>query len=212
MSTPSVVWSSLPVDGQQVRVVFEPNLPKSVQDWIVEEFHNMHPSPHLSIDRGHLSSVTMVWSTDYQTSWFDNRHGILTVEPLLETKSRTLASAKKLAGSGERTYPLAWTFGLNGSGVVVGVADTGIDSDHSCFRNISSSSIGYEHRKLLHVNTTIDDWDSSGHADYRHGTHTAGILGCHPVDTATGNVAPSAMMALGYDCLLYTSPSPRDED
>ena len=211
MSTPSVVWSSLPVDGQQVRVVFEPNLPKSVQDWIVEEFHNMHPSPHLSIDRGHLSSVTMVWSTDYQTSWFDNRHGILTVEPLLETESRTLASAKKLAGSGERTYPLAWTFGLNGSGVVVGVADTGIDSDHSCFRNISSSSIGYEHRKLLHVNTTIDDWDSSGHADYRHGTHTAGILGCHPVDTATGNVAPSAMMALGYDTRLVVQDIVSDD-
>lgn len=39
--------------------------------------------------------------------------------------------------------------GLNGSGVIITVADTGIDLDHSCFRN-SSNEIGepgLQHRK-----------------------------------------------------------------
>ena len=43
---------------------------------------------------------------------------------------------------------------LNGSGVVIAVADTGIDLDHSCFRN-SSDEIGQpglEHRKIIHLN------------------------------------------------------------
>ena len=52
------------------------------------------------------------------------------------------------------------------------------------------------------MNTTIDDWDNSGHADYRHGTHAAGILGCHPYTTATEENIPSAVMALGYDTKL----------
>ena len=40
---------------------------------------------------------------------------------------------------------------LNGSGVVIAVADTGIDLDHSCFRNSSSEvgTPGPEHRKIV---------------------------------------------------------------
>ena len=52
------------------------------------------------------------------------------------------------------------------------------------------------------MNTTIDDWDNSGQPDYRHGTHTAGILGCHPFTTATEDNIPSAVMSLGYDTRL----------
>ena len=134
--------------------------------------------------------------------WFANIDGVLWLEPVLPTNGRNLDSGAILSGSATETYPAAWTFGLNGSGVVIGVADTGIDSDHSCFRNISNASIGLDHRKLLHVNTTIDGWDSSGHADYRHGTHTAGILGCHPIATAIEDSIPSSIMSLGYGSQL----------
>ena len=67
---------------------------------------------------------------------------------------------------------------LDGQGVVIAVADTGIDMDHSCFRN-STDDVGSPseaHRKIVFLNDTIDDWDTRGHQQYRHGTHIAGIL------------------------------------
>ena len=72
---------------------------------------------------------------------------------------------------------------LSGDGVVIAVADTGIDLDHACFRNstLETGSPGIEHRKLVYLNDTIDDWDNRGHQQYRHGTHIAGILACDPV-------------------------------
>ena len=75
-------------------------------------------------------------------------------------------------------------FSLDGSGVVIAVADTGIDMDHSCFRN-SSGEVGAPgdgHRKIVHLNDSIDDWDNQGHQQFRHGTHIAGILACDPLD------------------------------
>ena len=200
--SPKALWKSIPNEGQTVRVVFEPGLP----DPILQQLHQKIPlllgEALPSIESGHLASTDIVWDSSFQMEWFEDFPGILWLEPELMTTGRNLDSARLLSGGGSSTYPSAWTFGLNGSGVVIGVADTGIDSDHSCFRNASDSSIGPDHRKLLYVNTTIDDWDSSGHADYRHGTHTAGILGCHPYTTATEENIPSSVMSLGYDTRL----------
>jgi len=76
---------------------------------------------------------------------------------------------------------------LDGSGVVIAVADTGIDMDHSCFRNSSNDvgSPGEYHRKVVKLNDTIDDWDSQGHQQFKHGTHIAGILACDNLDDNT---------------------------
>ena len=77
-----------------------------------------------------------------------------------------------------------WSLGLNGSGVVLATADSGLDLDHTCFRN-GTTEVGVpgpDHRKILVLNTTVHDADAPGHDDYRHGTHTAGTLGCEPVD------------------------------
>ena len=73
---------------------------------------------------------------------------------------------------------------LDGTGVIIAVADTGIDMDHSCFRD-SLENVGMpgsDHRKILLLNDSIDDWDNVGHYQYRHGTHIAGILACDPLD------------------------------
>ncbi len=196
------VWKSLPLEGQTVRVVLEPGLPSSVIADIherIQQIENSHPG---SVNDGYLPSTEITWNSNLNIEWFANIDGVLWLEPTLPTGGRNLDSGAILSGSATETYPAGWTFGLNGSGVVIGVADTGIDSDHSCFRNISNESIGLEHRKLLHVNTTIDAWDSSGHADYRHGTHTAGILGCHPIATAIQDSIPSSIMSLGYGTQL----------
>ena len=77
---------------------------------------------------------------------------------------------------------------LDGSGVIIAVADTGIDMDHSCFRN-STDEVGVpgpSHRKIILLNDTVDDWDNQGHQQFRHGTHIAGILACDAVDGAEG--------------------------
>ena len=73
---------------------------------------------------------------------------------------------------------------LSGTGVVIAVADTGIDMDHSCFRN-STDEVGIpglEHRKIIHLNDSVDDWDNQGHQQFRHGTHIAGVLACDQLD------------------------------
>ena len=73
---------------------------------------------------------------------------------------------------------------LDGSGVIIAVADTGIDLDHTCFRN-STTDVGVpgnSHRKVILLNDTIDDWDNQGHQQFKHGTHIAGILACDPLD------------------------------
>ncbi|MGB0802362.1 MAG: hypothetical protein ACPGSV_05085, partial [Candidatus Poseidoniaceae archaeon] len=54
----------------------------------------------------------------------------------------------------EEESPLAL---LDGSGVVIAVADTGIDMDHSCFRNSTTDvgTPGESHRKILHLNDSV---------------------------------------------------------
>ena len=73
---------------------------------------------------------------------------------------------------------------LDGSGVIISVADTGIDLDHSCFRDSlnETGTPGHQHRKVIHLNSTIDDWDNQGQQQFRHGTHIAGILACNPLE------------------------------
>jgi hypothetical protein len=73
---------------------------------------------------------------------------------------------------------------LNGSGVIIAVADTGLDLDHSCFREnqtiVGEPSIS--HRKVVFVNTTIDESDNPAHQQFKHGTHIAGLLVCDPIE------------------------------
>ena len=83
---------------------------------------------------------------------------------------------------------------LDGSGVVIAVADTGVDLDHSCFRN-SSDEVGIpgeSHRKILHLNDSVDAWDTQGHQQFRHGTHIAGILACSHVDGTNESISLSS--------------------
>ena len=119
--------------------------------------------------------------------------GIRSIHPVLETEGRdTVVSS--IMEHGEISQHPAWDLGLNGSGVIIAVADSGLDLDHSCFRNTSGTvgTPGPDHRKVIHINTSIDDWDDDI-TDFGHGTHVAGILGCREVDDFGGH--PSTGMA-----------------
>ena len=74
------------------------------------------------------------------------------------------------AGTNATPY---WDAGITGNGIVVGLADSGIDYDHIAFRDKWSDygSPGPDHRKIVRYNSSLDDWDQLG-----HGTHVAGSL------------------------------------
>jgi bacillopeptidase F len=62
--------------------------------------------------------------------------------------------------------PLCWNDGYDGSGIVVGNIDTGVDHDHPCFGTRWVSGGWYDG-----VNGQPDPYD-----DHGHGTHTMGTI------------------------------------
>ncbi|MDE0707704.1 MAG: S8 family serine peptidase, partial [Candidatus Poseidoniales archaeon] len=157
------------------RVVLEPRLPSHAQWNILSSFE---------IENLQLASETSSLPTSFEIQGvdpivFNSIPGIWWVEPLLETKARNGLSSSIMENNSMVGHP-AWNLGLNGSGVIIGVADSGIELDHGCFRENATviGDVGTEHRKIVLVNTTIDDGDHSGQEDYKHGTHIAGTLIC----------------------------------
>ena len=186
----SAHWKT-PLDGSefsQLRLVLEPNLPSVIVDRIyniVGGSLELRPSP--------LSSIITVVAQD--PDLFLEIPGVLWVEPILETTGRNFLASEIMQSGVENDHPF-WNWGLNGTGVVIGVADGGIDLDHSCFRNSSDDSgevPDINHRKILYLNDTIDDWDNAGDPDYRHGTHVAGTLACSFFEDFNGNNSMTSM-------------------
>ena len=104
---------------------------------------------------------------------------------------------------------------LNGSGVIIAVADTGIDMDHSCFRDSENAvgEPGINHRKIIALNDSIDTWDTQGHQQFRHGTHVAGILACDPLENNSDIRSMSyASKLVVQDIVDSTGWSPPDVD
>ena len=122
------------------------------------------------------------------------RVAVLLVFSLLMCVASPVLATASIMDAGEDS-PLK---DLDGSGVVIAVADTGIDMDHSCFRNstFEVGAPGLEHRKIVHLNDTVDDWDTQGHQQFRHGTHIAGILACDQLD------GDSSMRSLSHGAKL----------
>ena len=177
-------------------VVLEPRLPSHAQLDIITRF---------DVKNLQLAGPQAVAPTSFEVYGidpvvFDRVAGIWWVEPLLETKARNSVSSSIMEHGSMENHP-AWDLGLNGTGVIVGVADSGIELDHGCFRENATSigEIGIGHRKVVLVNTTIDDGDNPGQSDYRHGTHIAGTLGC---DLWHGNVTNGTSPSHGAQILF----------
>ncbi len=207
-----------PSEGVMLRIILEPRLPESSASQISKQLALL--SIDLSIQTSLISSpipqsMIVQWNHDNPElfSQLLDVEGLLWVEPVLETKARNTQSASIHQYGGLAKNP-AWDLGLNASGVVVAMADSGIDADHSCFRNATAASqfgangsdaegpAGTSHRKLLLLNETIDSGDTQGHSDYRHGTHVAGTLSCFDVYDYRNNTTPNSGSSLAHGSTL----------
>ena len=211
--------SPLETGPSAINVLFEPRLPEDVAPQLLRSFE--HRGAHVlsaSLDvQGNVPASATVYVDDARlVEWMLQLDGVLWIEPVLEAQARNGQAASLMEHGSTSQHPF-WQLGLNGSGVVLGVADSGIDADHTCFRNATNSTsphaeagaaypavgiFGEEHRKIKHMNTSLDDNDTPGHSDYRHGTHVIGSLACHDVYSDRENSIPANGSTLAYASTL----------
>ena len=208
LSSDAAVWKSnlqfQSSDFDEIKILFEPRLPDNAYSQIknyltqigiaVSDMDSWKYSP-----MAHKIIIEKPPSIDLLLKV----PGILWIEPVLPTYARNLVASAYMS-DGDITTQNHWEFGLNGEGVILGVADSGLDIDHSCFRNGSDSigDIGVNHRKVLLSNVSIDDGDNPGETDYRHGTHVAGSLVCHDVYNYLNDDMPQNGTTMAYGANL----------
>ena len=176
-------------DFENIRILLEPNLPFEV----VNKLSTLIGG-HLEWRGVGLPSIIIAERSLLDV--VEDMKGVMWIESILQSGSRNL-NAAKLLQSADGLNATLWESGFTGDGVIIGTADSGIDSDHACFREMINSS-GNESRKIVFTNISIDDGDKPGHTDYRHGTHVAGSLVCHHVEDIGGLIPENEMTAPSY--------------
>ncbi len=179
-------------------VVLEPRLDVKEKNGIKTTLSMIGLNPNTifsPMEGSPLSEIIQITPSNTFSNWWqfvEIMHGIHWVEPVLETAGRNDIAAAIMQHGNISGQP-AWLFGLDGSGVIISNADSGIDRDHACFReatepgasgsewNNATGTPGQNHRKIVFFNDTIDDWDSPNNQNYRHGTHVAGSLACRSI-------------------------------
>ena len=220
--SPEAVWKTGldgrgPAVGDSVRLLLEPRLPSGAYNSLRTQLTAVGISlPSQYVPSPLAPSYLVEWPDELSLPDALELEGLLWIEPVLETQARN-AQSSSLMQSGRISGHAAWSLGLNGAGVIVGAADSGLDADHACFRNASVAGAvgssgengselvgedGPEHRKIVFLNTTIDDGDTQGHSDYRHGTHVAGTLSCYNVDSERQGTFPDNGSALAHGTRL----------
>lgn len=198
---------------QYLRIVFEPRLPPEAVWHLVSSFGSL--GIDIDSDAGSYDSIiphveVVEWYGDF--SPLSSLDGLLWVEPVLQTSARN-EQVGSLLQHGYTTGNPAWDLGINGEGITVAAADSGLDADHACFRNATAAGefgsegenlsdgvgvAGFDHRKVLLLNHSIDSADTPGHSDYRHGTHVAGTLSCYDVYDMRNSSLPQNGSSLAY--------------
>ncbi|RJU94639.1 MAG: hypothetical protein DWC03_02300 [Candidatus Poseidoniales archaeon] len=208
-----------PTEAMEYRVLLEPRLPSDGVNQVLTVIDALGLSVKAtSLDvAGNLpASITLDATNEEFLNPLLEADGVLWVEPVLATQARN-GQASALMEAGVLDEHPYWVMGLDGSGIVVGVADSGIDADHACFRNATTPTsehaetdatypavgiFGDDHRKIVHLNTDIDGNDTPGHSDYRHGTHVIGSLACHDVENFRQGTAPTNGSTLAHGSRL----------
>ena len=110
-----------------------------------------------------------------------NEEEFFTIQPLIESKPDLGRADMSQWGIGSVEAPKAWSRGINGSGIIVGVIDTGARGTHESLR---SNYVGKQNYGWYDpVNRQAEPYDDNG-----HGTHTTGTI----VGTSGIGVAPGA--------------------
>ena len=234
-------WRGPDAVGAAWKVVLEPRLPADEVDRLLGEFERVGLAPEVLLrpdsDLALSTSIMLTPRLASQRQWLLHMPGVWWVEPLLETVARDAMAASLLeTGSavddGYGAHP-AWLLGLDASGVVIGVADSGIDRDHACFRNATAPGAtgadgeagvdavgepGPAHRSIVALNDSIDDWDDDTQ-DFGHGTHIAGILGCRLIERYRAdemgdwqNATPDEMASLSHAARLVVQDIVADDE
>ena len=202
-----------------VRVVLEPNLPAVAKSSVLDRVSSMGTVMDTTgMDRitPWVAVITLQANPATDLNPLLSMPGIAWVEPVLTTHARN-GQAAALVEHGQMSAHPFWEVGLDGTGVVLAVADSGLDADHACFRNATDPNAwnantnatnpalgepGPDHRKVLHLNLTVDSNDTPGHTDYRHGTHVAGTLVCRDVHSETSGASPRNGSSLANGAML----------
>jgi subtilisin family serine protease len=112
--------------------------------------------------------------------------------------------------SGQSDQRPIWDKGLKGQGQVVGVGDTGVDYDHSFFRDPGNWTPGPNHRKII----AYKAWYGKVGDTFGHGTHTAGSIAGNDrfVGGTSANIgeAPEAKLFVDDLGTLQFSEVPKD--
>lgn len=208
-----------PAGPSDYRILLEPRLPDDGIEQVRSAIHRVGLSiASSSLDVwGNLPGSLTVHAPSLQAlEPLLQTDGVLWIEPVLTTHARN-GQASALMESGSLDEHPYWAVGLNGSGIVIGVADSGLDADHDCFRNATTPTsehaeadapfpavgvFGQDHRKILYMNTSIDGNDTPGHSDYRHGTHVIGSLACHDIGSYRQGTKPSNGSTLAHGSML----------
>ena len=204
----------------KIWIIFEPNLPTSGAELLIWKFNQMGIDINSDLEKyGSLiphRELIDIDSINFGVRELLNLDGVLWIEPELESNSRNVQAAS-LMGDGSISQPVQWSLGLNGTGVKLAIADSGVDYDHACFRNATSpgsygsdgvnsteavGEFGIEHRKILFLNNSIDSADTMGHINFRHGTHTAGSLTCFDVYDYRNDTIPSNASAMAHNAQI----------
>ena len=115
------------------RVLLEPHLPS---EGVVQVLNNLNNLNLKIISFPEIKDVGGV-PASFQISGVLPEgieiNGIWKIEEILETNARNDVAASIIEGGNIEEHKL-WSRGINGEGVLIAVADTGIDLDHACFR------------------------------------------------------------------------------
>lgn len=87
--------------------------------------------------------------------------------------------------------------GYTGTGVKVGIIDSGIDTDHSDLQNLVAGG-----KNMYTMGTTPSDYDDSGGTGYGHGTHTSGTIAAQDNTEGVVGVAPNVDL---YVCKIWST-------